>query len=158
MLDRSPRRSVSKWKPCWRGLGQLRRSAIPMSPNESRPQNPNKSLSEAVQTGATRRFRWSTIPAALSGLFGLLALVAIPIGIFQNIDVYQNPSNRMMFFAALGMPIALLVAGTLNVVGSFRWIRGRWLSALACNAAAYGTIMIPIKMFESAMDVAQSLQ
>ena len=22
MLDRSPRRSVSKWKPCWRGLGQ----------------------------------------------------------------------------------------------------------------------------------------
>jgi hypothetical protein len=99
------------------------RSAIPMSPNESRPQNPNKSLSEAVQTGATRRFRWSTIPAALSGLFGLLALVAIPIGIFQNIEVYQNPSNRMMFFAALGMPIGLLVAGTLNVVGSFRWIR-----------------------------------
>jgi hypothetical protein len=94
----------------------------------------------------------------LSGLLGLLALVAIPIGIFQNIDVYQNPSNRMMFFAALGMPIALLVAGTLNVVGSFRWIRGRWLSALACNAAAYGTIMVPIKMFESAMDVAQSLQ
>jgi len=28
MLDRSPRRSVSKWKPCWRGLGQLRRSGL----------------------------------------------------------------------------------------------------------------------------------
>ena len=28
MLDRRPRRSVSKWKPCWRGLGQHRRSSI----------------------------------------------------------------------------------------------------------------------------------
>ena len=27
MLDRSPRRSVSKWKPCWRGLGQHCRSS-----------------------------------------------------------------------------------------------------------------------------------
>lgn len=28
MLDRSPRRSVSKWKPCWRGLGQHGRYAV----------------------------------------------------------------------------------------------------------------------------------
>ncbi len=28
MLDRSPRRSVSKWKNCWRGLGQHCRSAL----------------------------------------------------------------------------------------------------------------------------------
>jgi len=27
MLDRSPRRSVSIWKPCWRGLGQHGRSS-----------------------------------------------------------------------------------------------------------------------------------
>jgi hypothetical protein len=71
--------------------------------------------------------------------------ISFPIGIFQNIDVYQNPSNRMMFFAAIGMPIALLVAGTVNVVASFRWLRGRWLSALACNAAAYGTMKIGMK-------------
>ena len=31
MLDRSPRRSVSKWKPCWRGLGQHWRSVFKKS-------------------------------------------------------------------------------------------------------------------------------
>ena len=129
-----------------------------MNPYESQPLNPNAPLADASHPRASRRLRWSTIPAALSGFFGLLAIVAIPIGIFQNIDVYQNPTTRMMFFAAVGMPIALLVAGTLNVIASFRWVRGRWLSALACNAVAYGTIMIPIMMFESAMDAAQRLQ
>ncbi len=129
-----------------------------MNPYESQPLNSTATTAESVQIGATPRFRWCTIPAALSGIFGLLAIVAIPMGIFQNIDVYQNPTNRMMFFAALGMPIALLVAGTLNVIASFRWGRGRWLSALACNAVAYGTMMIPFMMFESAMNAAQRLQ
>ena len=129
-----------------------------MNPYESQPLNPDAPPTETGRAGGTKRFRWSTIPAALSGFFGLLAVVAVPIGIFQNIEVYQNPSNRMMFFAALGMPIALLVAGALSVVASFRWLGGRWLSALACNAAAYGTVMIPIMMFESAMDAARRLQ
>jgi hypothetical protein len=31
MLDRRPRRSVSKWKPCWRGLGQHGRSSTQRS-------------------------------------------------------------------------------------------------------------------------------
>ena len=31
MLDRSPRRSVSIWKPCWRGLGQHGRSVTSMA-------------------------------------------------------------------------------------------------------------------------------
>ncbi len=122
-----------------------------MNPYESQPLNPNAPLADASPPRAS-------IPAALSGFFGLLAIVAIPIGIFQNIDVYQNPSTRMMFFAAVGMPIALLVARTLNVIASFRWVRGRRLSALVCNAVAYGTIMIPIMMFESAMEAAQRLQ
>ncbi len=127
-----------------------------MNPYDSKPLNPNATLAEEVHTGATR-FRWFTIPAALSGFFGVLAVMAIPFGIFQNMDVYQNPSNRTMFLAALGMPISLLVAGTLNIIGSFRWVRGQWLSALACNAAAYCTMIIPIKMFESAMDVTQRI-
>jgi len=33
MLDRSPRRSVSKWKPCWRGLGQQCRYPTKKDPN-----------------------------------------------------------------------------------------------------------------------------
>jgi hypothetical protein len=37
MLDRSPRRSVSKWKPCWRGLVQHRRSPIKSMTAESNP-------------------------------------------------------------------------------------------------------------------------
>ncbi len=129
-----------------------------MKSYESQPLNSNAPPTEVGQAGATRRFRWTTIPAALNGLLGLLAAVAIPIGVFQNIDVYQNPSNRMMFFAAIGMPLALLVAGTLNVVASYRWLGGRWLSALACNTAAFGTMMIPITLFESAMDAARRLQ
>lgn len=129
-----------------------------MNPYEPQQQNPNAPPVETDHIAATRRFRWSTIPAALSWFFGLFSVVAIPIGILQNIDVYQNASSRMMLFASVGMPIALLIAGTLNVVAGFRWIDGRWLSALACNGVAYGTTMIPIAMFESAMDAARKLQ
>lgn len=82
---------------------------------------------------------------------------AIPIGIFQNFAVYQDPSNRMMFFAAITMPVALLVSGILNVVAARRWLRAQWLTGLLCNATSYGTMMIPITMFESAMVAIKSL-
>jgi hypothetical protein len=128
-----------------------------MNPYEPQQLIPNAPTSEADSVAASRRFRWTTIPATLSWFFGLFAVVAIPIGILQNIDVYQNASSQMMLFAAVGMPIALLIAGVLNVIAGFRWIGGRWLSALSCNAIAYGTMMIPVAMYESAMDAARRL-
>ncbi len=71
-----------------RDIGHRKRTAIQMNPYKSQPLNPIAHPADAVRQGGIRRFRWSTIPAALSGFFGLLALVAIPIGIFQNIEVY----------------------------------------------------------------------
>ena len=128
-----------------------------MNPYEPQLLNSNPAHVESVETGSKRRFRWSTFPATLSGFFGVLALVVIPIGVFQNREVYQEPSSQMMFVAAISMPIALLASGVLNVVAGLEWFRGRWLTALICNVAACGTMMIPTTMLEAAMDAAKNV-
>jgi hypothetical protein len=109
-----------------------------------------------------RRFRWGTVPAALSWCFGGGALIAIPFGAYQALQMLPlpagaGPAERMMVHASLVMIPCLIVAGGLNCLAGTRWLRGRWIQALLLNAGACGIMAIPQWMHDAALTAARNV-
>jgi hypothetical protein len=131
-----------------------------MNPYDAQTENAHTKPDD--ETTTPRRFRWFVIPAALSWCFGGLTLLALPFGIYHTIgtlilDPDADWPSRMMSYASIVMIPAMLIAGLLNLLAGFRWLRGRWITALIFNAIAYGVMAIPQLMHVSAMDAARQM-
>jgi len=134
-----------------------------MNPYETPQQaSIDERMPTATVAGTARRFRWGTVPAALSWCFGGVALIAIPFGSYQTLkmlplSVDAGWAERMMVYASLVMIPCLLVSGGLNCVAGMRWLRGRWIQALLLNAGAYGVMAIPQLMHDAAVAAARNM-
>jgi hypothetical protein len=134
-----------------------------MNPYESPQQGSISERVPAVKTAATsRRFRWGTVPAALSWCFGGVSLIAIPFVTYHTLKMLPPSADaewaeRMMVYGSRAMIPCPLVSGCLNCFAGMRWLQGRWIQALLLNAGAYGVIAIPQLMQDAAVSASRNI-
>jgi len=97
------------------------------------------------------------IPATLSWVFGAIGIVGTPIGIYQNFEIFQRDTHRLVYIATIVMPVASLISGSLNILAGIRWFKGRWVWALICNGLAYGAMVFASIFEEIAFDASRRM-
>lgn len=132
-----------------RRIAEQTPGVIQMNPYETPTQSSQaKPVNEIPTRGG---FRWGVIPAAISWCIGAVALVALPVGIYQNSASFFPEDSadwppRMMSYAAIATIPAMLAGGSLYLLAGFLWARGRWCVALTLNAVGYALFCIPEAM------------
>lgn len=110
---------------------------------------------------APSRFRWRIIPAMLSAIFGLLFLVVVGLNVIQRLDEAERKAQLRRLGGAPGLPIAdqfmerleaenrayfvvsrifITLGGIAGIWAAFRWMRGRWRSAVALSVAMFALL------------------
>ena len=93
---------------------------------------------------AAARFRWGIIPATFSWVMGGTTAVAIPFAIVAVALSLPEISDSKHFASFIGGIVFQFISAAIYsafwIWAGYRWLSGRWRSALAFNLAGYGVV------------------
>ena len=100
-----------------------------------------------------RRMRLRVIPASLSWLVGALLFAGFVFWIVQATIAYtDHPFDAALWIITIGMAITLSASSALHVLAGFRWIKRRWLSAIALNAISVLLLFVAANRIQAFME------
>lgn len=115
--------------------------------------SPERDAEQTEASSKPSRFRWRMIPATLSWFIAVtLALVCVmwayeTVAVFQGQGLDQD-GEPIVNQLGIGVSVTtvLFAACVLNGFAGFRWLRGRWVSAIAVNVSSFVVVIATMEL------------